>query len=77
VETFIAEYTKQLRLAVLNFPNEYAYPVEQVPHVVSLMREAIRLGSFSKDSRAFKETCKVLGIKHTYKEIAHFIANHV
>ena len=76
METFITEYTKQLTLAVTNHPTEYAYGAEKVPEVVAKMRDAIQNKNYNKDSRAFKETCKALKIKHTYTAINHFIANH-
>ena len=76
MNTFIKEYAKQLELAVRNYPNEYGWPVENVPVVVERMRAAIQAKKYNKDSRAFKATCKVLGIKHTYKDIEHFVANH-
>jgi hypothetical protein len=73
METFMVEYAKQLEKAVREHPEEYLWPIEHVPEVVARMREAIKTGTYNKDSGAFKQTCKVLGIKHTYKAIAAFI----
>ena len=69
-------YAEQLEKAVREHPQEYAYPVDQVPTVVQRMRGAIQENRFNKDSTAFRQTCKVLKIKHTYKAIEQFIANH-
>ena len=77
METFFAEYSRQLYLAVQNNPDEYRYGVDKVPEVLVKIKAAIAAGTFSKDSRAFRETCKSLKIKHTYKDIARFITNHV
>lgn len=76
METFIKEYQKQLTAAVEQNPDKYTYGISFVPEIVNRIRQAIQAGSFNKDGLAFKMTCKVLGIKHTYKDIAHFIANH-
>lgn len=76
METFMKVYKEELSGAVESFPNEYCYKKEDVPAVAARMYEAIKNGTFNKDSRAIKATCKELGIKHTYKDIARFIANH-
>ena len=73
METFLAEYEKQLTLAVQNFPQEYGFGVEKVPYVIAKFRIAISEGTFNKDGRAFKATCKALKIPHTYKAINNFI----
>lgn len=62
-------YRVELERAVVEHPEEYAWPVENVPTVAAKMLEAIREGSFSKDGRAIKATCKAFGIKHTYTAI--------
>lgn len=37
------------------------------------MTYAILMGTFNKDSESFKQACKALGIKHTYKAINEFL----
>jgi hypothetical protein len=70
---FARLYEANLRHAVLEYPTEYVYPVETVPQVAEKMLRAIRTGSYNKDSRAIKATCKELGIKHTYKSIDEYL----
>lgn len=74
LDKFMEEYAWQLDLAVRNFPEEYRYPIGMVPTVVARMRVGFTLGSFNKDSRAIKATCKKLGIPFTYKGIKAYIA---
>lgn len=73
-ERFITIYAEALKDAVKNHPDEYGYPLENVPGVVARMAAAIQRGSFNKDGKAFKTTCKFLGIPYTYKGIKDFIA---
>ena len=77
METFFAEYSKQLERAVVEHPDEYTFPASSLCNVLGKMYGAIKAGTFNKDGRAFANTCKRLKIKHTYKAIQHFIANHV
>jgi hypothetical protein len=85
---FRAEYEKQLDIAVRNHPEEYPWaetmtvhgnvahntqPAKTVHEVADKMMAAIEYGSYNHDGRAFKETCKVLGIKHTRKAINEFL----
>ncbi len=69
-------YTEELERAVEEHPDQYFWPIENIDRVAGSMRLAIERSSFNKDSPAFKATCKRLGIGHTYKAIAHYIANH-
>jgi len=71
-EKFITAYAVNLAKAVEKFPDAYQYEVESVPVVVEKMVAAIDKGSFNKDSRGIRWTCKELGIKSTYKAIAEF-----
>jgi hypothetical protein len=73
LEDFMVIYTKQLGIALQEHPDEYAYGAVELPKVLEWMRAAIIKGSFNKDSRAIKATCRALGIKHTYKAIGEFI----
>ena len=77
VETFMKVYEECLREAITSHPEEYRYGLDAIPGVLEKMRPAIYNGSYNKDSRAFRATCKKLGIKHTYSAIAHYITNHV
>ena len=72
-ELFMAEYEKQLQTAVINYPNEYGFDVAAVPTVAARMRLAFQKGSYNKDGRAIKATCKALSIQYTYKGINEFI----
>lgn len=71
-KTFFAEYSKQLEIAVKAHPEQY-FPIEQLPAVLERMQAAIKRNSFNKDGNAFKATCKVLGIPHTYKAIDAYL----
>lgn len=73
IEKFMEVYSRALMWAVTDYPEEYPYGVHGVRKVVEGMREAIIEGSFNKEGRAFKRTCKELGIKHTYGAIKDFI----
>lgn len=70
---FILVYTQELTRAVADHPAEYGFPVANVPTVVEKMRAAIEVGSFNHDGRAFKATCKRLGIKYTRRAINDYV----
>lgn len=72
-ETFVQTFTEELKKAVLKYPEEYAWPVEDVPVVAAKMEQAFRAGTYNKDSRAIKNTCKRIGIPHTYKGISTYL----
>jgi len=72
-ETFGKLYEQNLTQAVLNYPEEYVWPVENVPTVAKKMLDAVVKNSYNKDGRAFKATCKQLGIKYTYKAIDEYL----
>jgi hypothetical protein len=71
---FAALYRAKLEEAVRNFPGDYHWDPHEIDGVISRMEAAIRRGSFNKDGRAFKATCKALGINHTYKAIYTYLA---
>ena len=73
LERFIERYSNNLRQAVIEHPEEYDFPVEHTPVVVGKMEQAFKRGSYNKDGRAIKATCKELGIKYTYTAINEFI----
>ena len=72
-DTFAQVYTEELEKAVLKYPEEYVWPVENVPTVAAKMIQAFRAGTYNKDSRAMKATCKRLNIKHTYTAINAYL----
>lgn len=73
LDTWMIEYEKQLAAVVLAYPDEYCYPVSAVPAVALKMRAAIERGSYNKDGRAIKATCKALGVKYTYAGIKSYL----
>lgn len=79
LEAFITEYAKQLAHFVKEDETKpmeerhYAFGSGTVPKVVERMKEAVVKGSFNKDSKGIKGTCKVLGIPHTYQGIAAYV----
>ena len=72
-QNFLTEYGKQLTHAVTTQPQEYAYPLSEVPLVIDKMGRAFLRGSFNKDGLALKATCKALKIKHTYRDIKTYL----
>lgn len=72
-DKFINEYSKQLTIAVNNYPSEYGYPIEYVPEVVNKMKVAFIRKTFSKDGKAIKATCKALKIGYTYRDIETYL----
>jgi hypothetical protein len=72
-DKFFSEYYRQLEKAIVEHPEEYAFPVSQLQTVFDKMRIAIEGGSANKDSRAIKATCKTLRIKHTYTAIKEYL----
>jgi hypothetical protein len=73
LDTFMSVYERHLRAAHTSCPEQYKWPLSELPQVLQRMRIAIQKGSMNKDSHAFKATCKELGIKHTYIAIALYI----
>jgi hypothetical protein len=73
METFMKVYEAELRFCLKCFPSEYAYTDDGVALVLDRMRTAIQEGTYNKDSRAIKRTCKALGIKHTYTAIKNYL----
>ena len=74
LQCFLDVYRGHLFKSVTEQPNYYAWPISDFDKVFERMSKAIERGSFNKDSKAFKDTCKELGIKHTYKAIREFIS---
>jgi hypothetical protein len=74
LETFMTVYARHLAACVRELPDEYAWPIENLPLVLGRMRPALESGSYCHDSHAFRRTCKALGIKHTRKAISAFLS---
>jgi hypothetical protein len=75
LDKFMTEYEKQLKIVVLKYPEEYPWPVENVPIVAGKMRAAFIAKTYNKDGRAIKATCKILDIKYTYTAINEYLAS--
>lgn len=71
-QKFFEAYRRNLERAVIEHPDEYCWPVANVPIVAAKMEAAFERGSYSKDGFAFKATCKEMGIPHTYTAINSF-----
>ena len=67
---FIKLYGEILEKNMSEKPHEY---VKSFETTFSNMSFAVLSGSFNKDSESFKETCKKLKIKHTYKAINEYL----
>lgn len=74
LQCFLDCYYQNLIKARREYPEEYTWPDSEMDLVFNRMTEAIKKGSFNKDSRTIKATCKELKIKHTYTAIAKFIS---
>jgi hypothetical protein len=73
-ERFRLAYEEGLRKAVIDHPDEYAFGVEDVPKVVFRMINTIRTGQgFNHAGYGLKNTCRLLGIKHTQTAIRAFL----
>lgn len=66
-------YLTELQNAIKNYPEEYRFKLEESFGVAERMIAAIYKGSYNKDGRAIKATCKKLGIPYTYKAINEFL----
>lgn len=73
LEKFLETYHVELERAVRENPTEYMWPLSQLETVFGRIRVAIERQSFNKDSHAFRATCRILKIKHTYKAIQEYI----
>lgn len=70
---FREEYTKRLKEAVQQHPDQYGYPVEKVPAVAAKMTQSLAKGTGNKDSLAIKGTLRELGIPNNYAAIKEFL----
>ncbi len=74
-DLFKRTYLKNLAIAHVAHPDQYAWPLSELDTVSQRMFAAIDKGSFNKNSHAFKMTCKELKIKHTYRDIETFLGS--
>ncbi len=72
-EKFMEIYREELTNAVKSFPEDYSWPIENVPIVAEKMAAAFRANTFNKDGIAIKVTCKRLKIPYTYKGINNYL----
>jgi hypothetical protein len=72
-DLFCEEYERQLAIAVAEHPGEYLFKQDRVSFVAGKMATAFKTGSYNKDGRAVKQTCKVLNIPYTYAGINQFL----
>ncbi len=69
IDRFVGVYEKALTQMVQKYPNEYGYSVSDVPGVVKKMKIGFENGTYNRDGRAIKLTCKMLRIPYTYSGI--------
>ncbi len=75
LDIFMVHYAKNLRMAIERYPEEYNYTIKELEQVLVNMQGAFERGTFNKDSRAIKATCRELKISFTYKAINSFFGN--
>lgn len=73
INVWMLVYEDKLFQAVRTRPDQYTYPVSEVPAVAARMREAMIRGTFNKDGLAMRWTCAHFGIRPTYKAISEFL----
>ena len=66
-DIFVGKFTEIL---TANYSEKYLKPLDETLRncIYALLK-----GEFDKDTESFKQTCKALKIKHTYKAIKSFI----
>lgn len=74
LDRFMETYQHELTRAVEDHPEEYGWPASRAPEVAARMRAAIERGTYNHEGRAFRTTCRALGIGHTRRAIAEFLA---
>ena len=74
LDRFMLEYIPRLEADREKHPADYFWsPSARIAAVEEKMRAAIDAGSFNKNSRAIRATCKALGIPYTYSAIRTFV----
>lgn len=72
-ERFVTVYTEQLREHYKNDTLWHQHLKGTIEELAVRMTDGLPLGRANKDSVPIKNTCKVLGIKHTYKALKEFL----
>ena len=69
-DSFVSKFTEVLTENYNASPERYLKPLDETLRncIYSLLK-----GDFDKDTESFKQTCKALKVKHTYKAIKGFI----
>ncbi len=75
IDEWMTVYSVKLAEAVETCPEEYGFPLSDVPRVAGKMREAFIRGTFNKDGKAIKATSRHFKVPHTYAGIKGFIAS--
>lgn len=70
---FMEIYEKNLIKAVLKYPKNYGWPVENATIVANKMRAAIIAHTLNKEGFSFRWTCKELNIPYIYEAIYKFL----
>lgn len=74
---FKTMYLEELANAREKYPEQYSWPREKLPEIAERMFDAMRRGTYSKDSKAIKAVCKRMGIKHTYAALELVISKEL
>jgi len=73
-QEFLQIYQEELKRVVIELPDKYAWPVENMPIVAAKMVDAMIAGTANLYSVAIRRTCKRIGIPHTRKAMKEFVA---
>jgi len=76
LEIFKTVYASELKEHVEKHPDDYTWSIANFSVILDRMTSAIEKGTFDKNSPSFKNTCKILNLKHTYKAIKTFIGSN-
>lgn len=75
-QLFQAVYRASLTQALRDNPIEYAWPADHIPQIAERMADGLLNGRANKDGEAIRRTCRLLGIKHSYRAIRAFMSQH-
>ena len=71
-QEFAKVYRIELERCVRTRPEQYWYPVEEVPAVVERMTLAFVASSYNHTGPAIRATCKKMGIPHSRRGLEAF-----
>ena len=71
-EIFKQVYLESLKEAIVKYPSNYCWPIENAPIVANKMFAAMDANTFNHDSHAYRIAAKKLEIKPTRKAILEF-----